>query len=127
MEHNAPIIYDFDAHYRGDGLNPMRLLFKQDGEAIDFSFSTAVMQLRVPEYAKRGRVVWEFSTSATDPDKLLVLTNDGYVYFPPMNTWNIPSNQYLQDLQITDGNGVAKTFIKGIWSVNQDITDTSNL
>lgn len=118
-----PITYNFEPHYKGDGLAPLRLYFTDgDNEPIDLSFSTALMQLRVPSYSKPGKVVWEFSSEATDADKLLILTYDGYVYFPEMDIWDLISNEYVYDLQITDGNGFVKTFTKGILPVNQDVS-----
>lgn len=119
---NLPVKYDFMTHYRGDGLRPFQFRFIQDGEPIDLSLSSAIMQMRQPTLNRRGKVMWEFDSASTDPNKKLTLTADGLLIFPEMNDWEIPANSYMYDLQITDGNGFVKTFIQGEWKVNQDIT-----
>lgn len=119
---NLPVKYDFMTHYRGDGLQPFQFRFMQDDEPIDLSSSTAIMQMRMPNLNRRGKIIWEFDSQSTDPKKKLTLTSDGLLIFPTFNDWDIPANSYIYDLQITDGNGFVRTFIQGEWKVNQDIT-----
>lgn len=119
-----PVNYDFSPHYKGDGLNSILLKFElEDGTPIDLSGSTALMQLRTPSFTSRGSIAWEFSTEAIDPNKLLLLGSDGIVTFPEIDVWDLKANEYDYDLQITDTFGFVKTFIKGTWAVNQDITE----
>jgi len=123
MSSNKPIIYDIEPHYTADGLSPfiIKLKFKS-GTEVDLTGCTALMQMRVPDYRNKGSVVWEFSTDATDPEKLFVLGENGEVQFPRINKWKLDDNNYSYDLRITDTNGFQKTFLVGIFSVNQDIS-----
>lgn len=119
---NNPTKYDFIPHYRGDTLPSIHLKFTANGDLVDFTLCSALMQLRAPSFNKRGVIAWEFDSSSTDLEKKLILTSDGLVIIPTIKEWQIPANTYDYDLQITDKNGFVKTFINGVWAVNQDVS-----
>lgn len=122
MNPNLPTPYDFDTHYRGDGFKPLQFKFTLDGNIVDFTGSEATMQVRIQGSNKRAKIVYEFSSIATDPDKLLTLSAGGILTFPLIKSFDIPANNYIYDLEIKDTNGVFRTFMAGTFNVEQDIT-----
>jgi len=120
---NLPVTYNFEPHYKDDGLAGFILkLTYPSGEVVDLTGCSALMQLRIPEYRKDGKVIWEFSSEAEDPLKLLVLNSSGEIQFPRIESWDIPKDNYQYDLQVTDSLGFVRTFMKGIFPVNQDVS-----
>lgn len=116
---NQPVKYDFLTHYQQDGLRPFTVLMKYaTGTAIDLSEAIVRMQLRAG-YA--SKLVYEFASDG-EGDSLLTLTADGIIQFPEIKSWEIPSSTYDYDLEITDGDGFVRTYLRGTWAVNQDIT-----
>jgi hypothetical protein len=119
---NLPAIYNFDTHYRGDAFKSLDFRFSTSGVPINLVGCVATMQIRVSGQNKRAKVIYEFSSEATDLEKKLLLTDDGIITFPLIKEFIIPANQYIYDLEIKDVNDVARTFMAGTFNVEQDIT-----
>lgn len=120
---NQPVNYDFLTHYRQDGLKPFTVVLKySSGTPIDLTGATVRMQLRA--IYNNGKA-WEFSTvEGEDTDTLLTLPDpaNGVIQFPEILTWDIRASKYDYDLEVTDSTGFVRTYLRGIWAVNQDIT-----
>jgi hypothetical protein len=115
---NYPATYNFPTAYKGDGLIPFTLTLQYDADTpVDLTGSTASMQLRSFD----GSVAWEFSSEGQDDHQLTIIPN-GVIQFPSINSWDIISGKYDYDLQITDASGFVRTYLRGTWLVNQDIT-----
>jgi hypothetical protein len=116
---NSPVIHNFKDHYRRDGLQPFRIGMDYPATSNPVMLDDAVvlMQLR----NSLGALAWEFSSLATGDNKLTILPG-GWIQFPRILEWDIPSTKYFYDLQVTDYDGYVRTYFKGTWKINQDIT-----
>jgi hypothetical protein len=116
---NQPVKYDFLTHYRQDGLKPFTVVLKYaSGTPINLSEAIVRMQLRAG-YA--GKLAYEFASDG-EGDSLLTLAADGVIQFPEILSWNIQPSTYDYDLEVTASDGFVRTYLRGTWAVNQDIT-----
>jgi hypothetical protein len=116
---NNPVEYNFPDHYLGDGVTDIRITFKyRTGTFLDLVGCKIKMQLR--EFGKK--LYYEFSTEAENPENKLIIRPNGTVEFPKLNAFGTRQTICEYDLQVTDQIGFVRTFIKGTWKINQDIT-----
>lgn len=116
---NSPVEYNFPDHYKGDGLTDFTMTFKyKSGAFVDLEGCIVRMQLR--EFGKE--LLHEFSSDSDKEDQKLTLLPDGVVEFPRIKELNIRSTVCWYDLSIEDTTGFVRTYMKGKWKINQDIT-----
>lgn len=118
---NQPAIYNMIPHYRGDMLSSfsMQLKFKS-GNPIDLTNAKVVCQLR----SIAGSVsIFEFNSDGTGDALISILdAENGIFEFHKIKHWDIPYAEYSYDIQVTNSVGETRTYLKGRWTVNQDIT-----
>lgn len=121
MKTNQPVEFDFPEHYRGDGLKPFTIKLKyKSGEPVNLTGASIAMQLR---RVFMVGVACEFNSKEC-ADALIEIEDaiNGVMKFPEILDWEINSTTYDYDLQVTDASGFVRTYLKGKWSVNRDIT-----
>jgi hypothetical protein len=112
---NYPATYNFPTHYRGDGLNSFTLTLKySDQSSVDLTGASVLMQLR----DLGGRLSYTFSTETN-----LTLPGTGVIQFETIEEWTLRTGKYKYDLQVTDSTGFVRTYLRGEWLINQDITN----
>lgn len=128
---NQPAILNFPPHYRGDGFTGIEIQLEYidendnpSGEFIDLTGAQVHMQLK---NKISNNIVWEFSNVNNINNSNFTLIYiidavDGIIEFPEIKEWILPSTIYKYDMQVKDSSGFVRTYLKGIWSVNQDIT-----
>ena len=119
---NQPAKFDFPNHYKGDSLIPfvIKLKYKATGLPIDLTDANIAMQLK-RNYSTR--TIYEFNSDGSGDALITIIdAENGMILFPFIEAWNIPTSRYVYDLQIIDKEKVTKTYIRGVWGVNQDIT-----
>lgn len=110
--------YNFPPVRQNDGLNSFSItLTYADGNPVTTS-GAVLMQLRNTV----NKVVYEFSSTATDPQKQITIISPGVFRFPTIPSWKIPAGVYSYDLQIIDISGFVKTYMAGTWTVISDIS-----
>jgi len=115
---NKPAIFDFPAHYQSDGLGSFTITLRYKGGApVDLTGASVRMQLR---NQLTNTVEYTFGTS--DAEGLLIIEEGGVVKFPSIKSWGIKAGKYRYDLEVTDGDGFVRTYLKGAWNVAADIT-----
>lgn len=122
---NQPVGYNFLPHYKQDGLRPFTITLKFDSEnPVDLTNTIIRLQLRTKG---SNKVVWFFTTEG-DGDTLLTLNGEfGIIQFPEILSWDIPPGTYQYDLEATDSTGFVRTYLRGEWMVNQDITNKETI
>lgn len=113
-----PAQYNFPDIYQGDGIEPFSIRLKYpSGETIPLNGMAARMQLKNVQ----SMIAFDFST-AEGADALLTITEAGAIQFPNIKSMKLEPGIYYYDLQVTDANDFVRTYLRGIWKVNQDIT-----
>lgn len=122
---NQPAIYNFLPHYKGDGLSPFTItILYDDGTPMDISGFDVLMQLKM---GANSLPKWSFGTGSGVDTVLTIPTGvDGVIQFPEIKKWNLDAQTFDYDLQITDNTGFVKTYLRGKWAINQDITKSVN-
>lgn len=116
---NQPVIYNFPSHYRGDELKSFYIQLRyKSGDYLDLTGAKVRMQMRKKSI---NDLVYEFS-SENDGDALLTVGASGRIDFPRILSWKITASTYDYDMEITHADGSVNTYMRGEWSVNQDIT-----
>lgn len=119
--YNQPARYDFPTHYRGDGLNQFNIVLTlKDGTAIDLTGAKVLMQLKI---GVANAPAWTFSSEEGGDTLVTIHTGtDGVISFPEMEAWELKAGVYDYDLEVTDASGFIRTYLRGKWAVNQDVT-----
>lgn len=115
---NRPAIFDFPAHYQSDGLSSFTITLRhRGGDPVDLTGATVRMQLRSQ---LTNAVEYTFGTSRANSE--LIIEPDGVIRFPDINSWGIKPGKYWYDLEVTDSRGFVRTYLRGSWNVNNDVT-----
>lgn len=116
-----PDTYNFPSHYAGDGIRTFNITL-QDDEDVPIDLTGATIRMQLKTKSTGGAVAWTFANTG-EPDTLLTTTPlSGIITFPEILSWTVPGGNYFYDLEITDGGGFVKTYLKGQWVVINDIT-----
>ena len=112
---NTPAIQDIPDHFSNDGLQSFKLqaLYKSEvpvelqGSLVEVILSNSL-----------NVEFWRFS-SASEGDTGLTILPDGWIEFPRILVWDIPSTRYSYVMKVTDAEGFVRTYFTGIWSVGK--------
>jgi len=113
-----PAQYNFPDIYQGDGIEAFNIRLKYpSGETIPLNGMAVRMQLK----NSQSVLAFDFSTKES-ADALLTITETGSLQFPTIKSMKLEPGIYYYDLQVTDANEFVRTYLRGTWKVNQDIT-----
>ena len=118
---NQPAIYNMIPHYRGDMLSSFTIQLKfKSGTPIDLTGAKVVCQLRS---IAGGVSIFEFNSDGSGDELISIIDPENGIFeFPKMNHWNIPYSEYMYDVQVTNSVGETRTYLRGVWAINQDVT-----
>jgi len=112
---NTIAIQDIPDHFSNDGLQSFRLQANyQTGVPVDLLGSLVEVIL----FNSLNVIIWEFSSESEGDNKLNILA-DGWVEFPRILQWNIPSTKYNYKLKATEPDGFVRTYFTGFWRVGK--------
>jgi len=115
---NRPANFDFPAHYQSDGLGSFTITLRyRSGLPVDLTGATVRMQLR---NQLTNAVEYTFGTMRSNAT--LVIEPEGVIRFPNIKSWGIKAGKYRYDLEVTDSRGFVRTYLMGVWNVNNDVT-----
>lgn len=113
-----PANYNLQEAYRGDSYGPLTFRFKDEsGNYIDFRGARVDLQVRNKRF--KDVIVVSWSTA----DESMEVFNDAIILKQiPGENMKIPPGVYMYDLQVKQNN-VTKTYLKGTFTVLEDITE----
>lgn len=115
--------YDFPTHISGDtwrGVSTITIIEK--GSALNLTDCDVFMQFRT-RFNLASPVYLELSTYN---EKIEIVSYSGGVVKIPPQIIDIPSGDYVYDLQINFPTGKSKTYLKGSFKILPDTTRTSS-
>jgi hypothetical protein len=110
--------YNFPNHIKGDTFNGVEFTLEVNSVAVDLTNASILMYLK--KQKAPCDVVASFSTDTT---KITITDAVNGVFQFNNQIIDVPAATYDYDIQITLNNGNVKTYIKGTWTILQDITN----
>lgn len=113
----TPATYNFPNHTKGDtfkGLSSLTITI--NSQAPTTTLASAKLQLRKTPL---GKVFLELSS---EDDTIIIEDSAAWEISIPKILIDIPPYAYFYDLQTIDENGDVSTYLKGTWTIVEDIT-----
>lgn len=116
----TPSTYDFKTQYKGDTFKGVRLTFTKTVSEVTTPLSLVNASIKMQ---LKRRENTESEKTFTIGDGITVIdAENGIIKIDPFLI-RLSAFKYKYDLQITFEDGIIRTYIKGFFDVQQDITD----
>lgn len=115
--------YDFKTQKAGDTFNGIQLTIALTSQGVTnpIDLTGAIVRMYVRKSSKCPTIL-ELSSDSNIPEIVFTDAVNGVLRIEPLIVPSVTSFKYKYDMEFTYPNGVIKTYLKGFFPIEEDIT-----